>query len=533
MWNDIDYMKNQNDFTIDEEKFGNLSQLVKDIHSVGMHYVPILDPGVSASEPAGSYPPYDDGVAMDIFIKDHEGKIFIGKVWNPNTTVFPDFTNPKTQEYWTKQIRGLKKKLDFDGLWIDMNEPANFWDGGKNGCPKSELEDPPYVPSVDGGILRKKTLCMTARQYAGVHYDVHNIYGISEHDMTYRALKDIIGKRVFTLSRSSFPGTGTYGGHWSGDVFSRWHDLAKSVPEMLSSSLYGMAYTGADICGFGGNATKSLCNRWMQIGAFYPFSRNHNSIDTIHQDPASFGEDVIKSSIKALTARYTLLPYLYTLFFHARRFGDTVVRPLFFEFPHDMKTHTIDRSFLWGPGFYVVPVTEDVSTFVWTYLPKGKWYDWYSGNHTISDGKDIKLDAPLDTIPLLVRGGTVLPTQEPAQTTTQSRKNAFTFMAYASEDGLASGDLFWDDGDSLDTIEKNQYGFLQFHLLNDRFNSTVIQWNTPDTPKLDSVVIYGFQKNVSKVFVNDKEFPFDLKKNVLKVQKLNNPLNKSVVVSWK
>lgn len=118
MWNDIDYMKNQNDFTIDEQKFKNLSQLVSDIHSAGMHYIPILDPGVSASEPAGTYPPYDDGVAMDIFIKDHRGKIFIGKVWNPNSTAFPDFTNPKTQEYWTKQIRGLKKKLDFDGLWI-------------------------------------------------------------------------------------------------------------------------------------------------------------------------------------------------------------------------------------------------------------------------------------------------------------------------------------------------------------------------------------------------------------------------------
>lgn len=67
-----------------------------------------------------------------------------------------------------------------------MNEPSNFWDGGRDGCPKNELEDPPYLPRVDGGILRKKTICMTAKQYAGLHYDVHNIYGISEHDMTYR-----------------------------------------------------------------------------------------------------------------------------------------------------------------------------------------------------------------------------------------------------------------------------------------------------------------------------------------------------------
>lgn len=111
-------MHNQNDFTIDPIKFKSLFEFVKDIHDAGMRYIVILDPGVSASESPGTYSPYDDGVVEDIFIKNEDGSIFIGKVWNPNSTAFVDFTNPKVQNYWTKQIRMLHEKIPFDGLWI-------------------------------------------------------------------------------------------------------------------------------------------------------------------------------------------------------------------------------------------------------------------------------------------------------------------------------------------------------------------------------------------------------------------------------
>lgn len=88
---------------------------------------------------------------------------------------------------------------------------------------------------------------------------------------------------------------------------------------------------GADICGFNGNTTTALCNRWMQLGAFYPFSRNHNTDDGIDQDPVALGDLVVKSSKKALAVRYSLLSYLYTLFWEAHSSGTTVARPLFFE----------------------------------------------------------------------------------------------------------------------------------------------------------------------------------------------------------
>ena len=111
-------MTNNNDFTVDQDRYGNLPELINDIHNAGMHYVPIVDPGVSAAEPSGTYPPFDDGIAMDIFVKDRDGNIFIGKVWNPVSTAFPDFTHPRAVEYWGKQFREFYEKIKFDAIWI-------------------------------------------------------------------------------------------------------------------------------------------------------------------------------------------------------------------------------------------------------------------------------------------------------------------------------------------------------------------------------------------------------------------------------
>lgn len=99
---------------------------------------------------------------------------------------------------------------------------------------------------------------------------------------------------------------------------------------MLEFNMFGIPYIGADICGFFLNTTESLCQRWMELGAFYPFSRNHNTLGAEPQDPARW-PSVAEASKKALNVRYRLLPYLYTLFFHSHQMGNTVVRPLYHE----------------------------------------------------------------------------------------------------------------------------------------------------------------------------------------------------------
>lgn len=183
-WNDLDYMNNSNDFTYDTNKFKELPQFVADLHANGMHYIPLIDAGISGSEQPGTYPPYDIGSEMNIFVKNSSDQPFIGKVWNRASTVWPDFTHPNTVDYWTRLLNGLHKQIPFDGAWIDMNEPSNFLNGAFNGCPKSSLESPPYIPAIDGGVLNYKTMCMTAKHYAGVHYDVHNLFGFTEAIVT-------------------------------------------------------------------------------------------------------------------------------------------------------------------------------------------------------------------------------------------------------------------------------------------------------------------------------------------------------------
>jgi len=210
--------------------------------------------------------------------------------------------------------------------------------------------------------LSDKTLCMNARlgendEYA--HFDVHNLYGHLQSIPSYHAVVAATKKRGFVLTRSNFVGTGVYAGHWSGDNEGTWVDMRYSIISMLEYNLFGIPYIGSDICGYFGNATEELCLRWHQLGAFYPFSRNHNGYSFKDQDPGAFGQ-VFADRVKAvLEIRYELLPYLYTLFFNAHTKGSTVVRPLFHEFPFDPKLYSMDRQFMWGRAFGTITITEN------------------------------------------------------------------------------------------------------------------------------------------------------------------------------
>lgn len=111
-------MDKRNDFTYDKKNYFNLPDFVQEVHQNGMRYIPILDPGISGCEPNGTYPPYNNGLLYDAFVKNYDGSIFIGKVWNSKCTVFPDFTSFKTTVYWSDEIKKLHDKIPFDGLWI-------------------------------------------------------------------------------------------------------------------------------------------------------------------------------------------------------------------------------------------------------------------------------------------------------------------------------------------------------------------------------------------------------------------------------
>nr|XP_008162912.2 lysosomal alpha-glucosidase-like isoform X1 [Chrysemys picta bellii] len=532
-WNDIDYMEGYRDFTFDPEKFDTLPQLVEDLHKHGQYYVMILDPGISSTNPPGSYWPYDEGLRRGIFINTTQGQTLIGQVW-PGLTAFPDFSNPDTYQWWLENLNRFHARVPFDGLWIDMNEPSDFKDGSVDGCSPGELDNPLYVPAVLGGSLSAKTVCASAKQSASMHYNLHNLYGLMEAKATASALIQIRGKRPLVISRSTFPSQGRYSGHWLGDNRSKWKEMYWSVPGVLSFNLFGIPLVGADICGFSGTTSEELCTRWMQLGAFYPFSRNHNTQNEKAQDPVAFGSVARTAMKEVLLTRYALLPFLYTLFHRAHLQGHTVARALFFEFPQDVITYSIDKQFLWGQSLLVTPVLEPGVDSVIGYFPRGVWYDYYTGSSLNSSGESLKMAAPLDHINLHVREGAILPTQKPGSTSWVSSGNPLRLIAALSQNASAWGDLFWDDGESLDTFERGDYSYLVFNVTQNVFTSTVLHANVEATYiTVDVLSVYGVREKPSRVTVNGKENPFSyLDNQVLTVSDLNLNLSQGFSIRW-
>ncbi|NWX89039.1 LYAG glucosidase, partial [Nothoprocta pentlandii] len=532
-WNDIDYMDGYRDFTFDPEKFASLPSLVADLHKHGQRYVMILDPGISSTNPHGSYRPFDEGLRQGLFINTTQGQPLIGQVW-PGFTAFPDFSNQDTHQWWLENLQRFHAQVPFDGLWIDMNEPSNFMDGSEEGCPPGDLDSPPYTPAVLGDSLYAKTVCASAKQSASVHYNLHNLYGLMEAKATASALIQIRGKRPLIISRSTFPSQGRYSGHWLGDNQSQWKDMYYSIPGLLSFSLFGIPLVGADICGFSGSTSEELCTRWMQLGAFYPFARNHNTQNEKAQDPTVFSPAARTAMKDVLLTRYSLLPFLYTLFHRAHLQGDTVARPLFFEFPQDAATYGMDKQFLWGQSLLVTPVLEPGADSVVGYFPRGVWYDFYRGTSVNSSGEMLKMPAPLDHLNLHVREGAILPTQKPGITSQESRGNPLRLIVALSQSRAAWGDLFWDDGESLDTFERGSYSYLVFNVTRNVFYSTVLHTSAEATHiTIDTLSIFGVREPPSKVLLNGQEKPFSyLDNQVLTVSDLGLGLSQSFSLRW-
>ncbi|KAF9408035.1 hypothetical protein HW555_012147 [Spodoptera exigua] len=489
-WNDIDYMHDHNDFTYDTKRFAGLPDFVKEVHSEGMHYMIIIDPGVGASEKPGTYPPYDRGVEMDIFIKNSTNQILIGQVWNTGQTVYPDFTHPNSSSYWLEMMADFHKHVPYDGAWIVT-------------VGRCAPEKVPYMPRTSDPALRTHTVCMDARHYAGEHYDLHNLYSFTEAVATYFSLAEIRGKRPFIISRSTFVGMGKYSGHWSGDIASDWHDMRMTVPELLSFSLFGIPMMGADICGFRGDTSTELCKRWMQLGAFYPFSRNHNDDSSKPQDPVSLGPEVVEASRRALRLRYSLLPYYYALFWRAHVYGDTVVRPLFFEAPEQNNLHDIDTQFMIGPFVMVSPILQQGAVTTRAEFPGPQsWYNIIDGQFIASD-KSYEL---MENETVSVKGGGIIPMQEPPQqgpvTTTNTRSSPLQLLVVPDRDNQAKGELYWDDGDSLNTYEEQKYSHIEFSLNITEIRSTV-QWWGYGVPSLNKISVLN-QPPIKMVAINDQ-----------------------------
>ncbi|XP_051873196.1 sucrase-isomaltase, intestinal [Pristis pectinata] len=577
---DIDYMERQLDFTLDEDDFQNLPNLFKQMRSEGMRTIIILDPAISGNE-TQSYKAFTSGLDKNVFINwKGSSDIVWGKVWPdfPNVTVdtskdwdyqvkhyrsytaFPDFFRNTTAEWWQAAIRDYytnptdpNRSVKFDGLWIDMNEPASFVHGSVTGCLDTKLNKPPYMPALESKHmgLNHKTMCMESEQFLADgtsvrHYDVHNLYGWSQTKPTLKSLQNITGERGIVVTRSTFPTSGQWAGHWLGDNTAAWDQMHKSIIGMMEFSLFGISYTGADICGFFKNTTYELCLRWMQLGAFYPYSRNHNSIGCKRQDPVAWNETFQNISRDILLTRYKLLPFLYTLMYEAHHNGTTVIRPLLHEFFEDRTTWDIDRQFLWGGALMITPALEEGVTTVHAYIPDSRWYDWFTGKRILQRRKWIKMSTPLDHINVHVRGGSIIPWQVPGNTTYYSRKNFLGLVVALDDNQAAKGRLYWDDGQSIDTVERNEYFLAEFTVDKNTLKTKILHFNQTSTAnelKLGYLQVWGAGtipiKNVTVTYENvtytNINFQYEPQSQELSIEMIDEVfcIDKPLTIIWK
>lgn len=173
-YSDIDYMNGNKVFTIDEQAYPMLSEFVEDLHDNGQKYIIILHPGIANHDP--DYETYRNGSKNRVWIMSSSG-FAVGKGY-AGESVFPDFTNPDSIAWWTQQVTEFHKSLEFDGVWIEMDELATTAQGSNdNKCESNNLNSPPFTPSILNGSLLVNTLCMDTEFYSGLHYDVHSLYG--------------------------------------------------------------------------------------------------------------------------------------------------------------------------------------------------------------------------------------------------------------------------------------------------------------------------------------------------------------------
>lgn len=415
---DIDYMDGFRCFTWDRNAFPDLPGLLADLHEDGFKAVAMIDPGIKVDR---GYDVCADGVEQDVFCKLPDGSLFHGPVW-PGECYFPDFTSPRVRTWWGQWYERLLR-AGFDGFWNDMNEPTIF--GGKT-----------FPPRVQHDFEGQ----------GAEHWQVHSAYGMQMVRATKEGLDRLRpGRRNWVFTRSAYAGTQRYASTWTGDNFSTWEDLRITPAMLMNLGLSGMAFAGSDIGGFNGAPTPELYARWLTSAAFHPFFRTHTAKGTPWQEPWRYGEEVEAVCRKYIELRYRLLPAIYTLFWQYAAQGMPMMRPLFFEDPTDERLRAIDDQWLFGDHLLVAPALEAGMHAREVVIPAGTWYDFWS-DEPVEGPCIISCETPLDSVPLFVRAGAVLP-MGPVQQFVGEKPDAPLELHLFP--GTAVSWLYEDDGESL------------------------------------------------------------------------------------
>ena len=347
-----------------------------------------------------------------------------------------DTTNSDAAKWYWGVVRDDIASKGFDSFWADETEP----------------DLPP-----NGSYFK-----------IGPGTQYFNVYPLFHTAAFYNGIrKDMPDRRALILSRDAYLGAQHNGAiFWSSDIFPTWDALQRQIPTGLDVTASGIAYWGNDIGGWqslpkfhvpahtplidpsdardnvgGYDDYPELYVRWYQYGVFQPNFRTHGTRP--HNEVWSYGKQAELILEKYLRLRYELMPYIYSLGYYTHQTGAPFMRGLFMDFPNDLKVAEIGDEYMFGPAFLVAPVTSQGQTTKSVYLPAGAaWYDYWT-NKRFEGGQTIQVSAPIETIPLFVKAGSIVPLGSAIESTHDKQSIAHV-RVYSGADGDFT--LYNDDG---------------------------------------------------------------------------------------
>ena len=475
---DIEYMQDYADFTVNKERFPDLTKLSADLKAQGIRLVPIIDAGVRVDP---NDPTCTEGLEKEYFCKKADGTPFVAAVW-PGKAYFADFLRPEVREWFGHKYKALTD-CGIEGFWNDMNEPSLFYSPERLRAflndmaalrEKDNIEQEEFFLRVVGGAMG---LMNSPADYASFYHEVdgqkvrhdqvHNLYGGSMTRAAGEAFADLRpGQRTLLYSRSSFIGSHRYGGIWLGDNNSSWAQLLANIQMMPSVQMCGFLYSGADLCGFSYDTTPDLALRWLEFGLLTPLMRNHSAVGTRMQEYYRFPE-VLPAVRNMIRLRYALLPYLYSEFMKAALENTSYFRPLAFDYPDDPDAREVEDQLLLGEGLMAAPVYVQNAHGRHVYLPEPmkllrlRAVDDYdeeilpAGHHYIR--------CALDEMLLFLRPGHIIPVAQPVNNTAELDDSSLTLWSFLPNGESAEYRMYRDDGVTTEYEKKEHWKTLQIH----------------------------------------------------------------------
>jgi alpha-glucosidase len=474
---DIHYMDSFQLFTWDKERFPDPLDMTKKLKEMGFHTTVIVDPGIKIQAGAQAY---ERGLKEDVYLKYPNGKYYSGQVW-PGWCYFPDFTSEKGRSFWRSEVKFFTD-YGVSGIWNDMNEIATW--GQK--MPSNILFD------FDG---RKAS-----------HLEARNVYGFQMARSSYEGAKDAApNERPFVLTRAGYSGLQRYTAIWTGDNVASDDHMVLGVRLLNSLGLSGVPFSGMDVGGFIGQPSIGLYTRWMQLGAFFPYYRNHSALNERSSEPWTYSDEALHNLLPFINLRYKLMPYLYSTFYEATQNGLPVMRSLAIDYTFNNKIYNpaFQNQFCFGNALMVIPVESNQGHYTKIYFPPNVWYNLYTDSMEAGDNEKI-IELNMQELPIYVKESSIIPMQTLVQSTAIAP--ADTLILHIYHGNVANTFVYYeDDGKSFD-YEKGAY-YKRTITYNPKKKTIVLdkaEGNFPTHFKNIQLVLHGFA-GIDELTINNNK----------------------------